>query len=352
MGKIHRYAKLANELPVMKKTEGTEWLCEVNSQSLQQSLQNLDIAYKNFFNKTAKLPTFKNKYSKQSFRVPANAEILDGKLVIPKFQEGIECVVHRPMEGTVAYATVSKTTRGHYYVSMTCSVETVEQPKTGAVVGIDFGINRFASLSDRTSVKNPRFFKRASKRVASLQRKHARSKSGSKNRDAIRLKLAGAHAHVANQRKDFIHKFTTDVIKNHDVVCLESLDVKGMIEDGSTSLSREISDAAWSETMRQLEYKAEWYGKIVVHVDQYFPSSKLCNACKFKMLSLPLEIRSWICPHCGQVHDRDFNAADNILEEGLRILSSGVGTSSDVKQIDGFNTIKSVKEAPESLAQV
>lgn len=326
------YYDNARTLTDLKKDDEFVWLKEVNSQSLQASIRNLDIAYKNFFNKQNKFPRFKSKYDRQSFKVPQNVLVEDDKLVIPKFKEGIKLNLHREMEGSPLFATISKSTTGKYYVSITCEVEHKQFNKTNKSVGIDTGIKELAILSDGSSCENIKSLKTKLKKLKYEQRQLSKKQKGSQSRNKQKRKLALVHEQITNIRKDYLHKVSTTIIRENQTICVEDLAVKNIMKNHC--LAQAMSDVSLGAFYTMLEYKSNWNDRQFIKIDRFFPSSKTCSSCGWINQDLTLSIREWTCESCGEVHDRDVNAAKNILKQGINILS-GSGTESYVKQKRG-----------------
>ena len=304
------YYDNSNDLTVLKKVEQFVWLKEINAQSLQSSLRNLDTAYNKFFRKQTKFPRFKSKFDKQSFTIPQSVSIEDGKLQIPKFKKGIEINIHREIKGKVLFATISKSTTGKYYVSITCEVEYTPFEKTNTKVGIDAGIKDLAILSDGKVYENIKTLKTNLKKLKYNQRQLSKKIKGSSSRLKQKSKLATVHEKVTNIRKDYLHKVSTEIIKNHDVICIEDLAVKNMMKNHK--LAQAFSDVSLGTFYTMLEYKANWNDKIIVKIGRFFPSSKTCNVCNYINQDLTLKDRKWTCKSCNTIHDRDFNASINI----------------------------------------
>jgi putative transposase len=346
------YYDNANDLTQLKKDENYIWLKEINSQSLQSGLRNLDTAYNKFFRKQTKFPRFKLKYDRQSFKIPQNVLIVNNKLTIPKFKEGIKINLYREIEGKIIFATISKSTTENYYVSLTCEVKYQPYKKTNSKVGIDTGIKDLAILSDGTTYKNIKTLKNNLKKLKFEQRQLSKKIKGSSSRNKQRKNLTKIHEKITNVRKDYLHKVSTEIIKSHDVICIEDLAVKNIMKNHK--LAQAMSDVSLGTFYSMLKYKADWNDKIIVKIDRFFPSSKMCSNCGWINQDLTLNIREWTCSSCGEKHDRDFNASKNILKQGLKILS-GSGIESDIKQkqVESFSLEKAMKpETHQSLADV
>lgn len=323
------YYDNANDLTQFKKDENFNWLKEINSQSLQSSLRNLDTAYSKFFRKQTKFPKFKSKYDKQSFKIPQFVKLENDELILPKFKGGIKINLHQEISGEILFATLSKSTTGKYYVSITCEVQYQSFVKTGSKVGIDTGIKDLAILSDGTTYENIKTLKKNLKKVKYNQRQLSKKVKGSSSRNKQKQKLAIVHEKIANVRKDYLHKVSTEIVKNHDIISVEDLAVKNIMK--THKLAQAMGDVSLGSFYSMLEYKCEWNDKQFVKIGRFFPSSKMCSNCGWINQDLTLNIREWICPSCGEKHDRDFNASKNILKQGLKILS-GSGIESDIKQ--------------------
>jgi putative transposase len=316
------YNDLAAMLPALK--QHYSWLSEVSAVPLQQALRHLDRAFVNFFEGRAAYPTLKKKRNGQSATYVSNAFQWDGKaLTLAKMHEPLHIRWHRPLpkEAKPSSVTISKDSADRYFVSILVKEDIKPLPITPKMVGLDLGIKSMVALSTGESVGNPRYFAKDEKKLAQAQRKQARKKKGSKNREKARKKVARIHARIADRRRDYQHKLSARMVHENQVMCVESLAVKNMVQN--RKLAKAISDVGWGEFIRQLEYKAKWYGRTLVKIDRFYPSSKTCSACGHVVDSLPLDIREWVCPDCGTVHDRDTNAALNILAEGLSVNACG-----------------------------
>jgi len=327
------YYDNAKSLTEMKHDEGFEWMKEINSQSLQASLRDLDAAYSRFFSKQGKFPRFKSRHDRQSFRVPQNVYYSEGKLDIPKFKEPIKVAEDRPLSGTILFATISKSAAGKYFVTITCETEHIAMPKADGKVGVDLGLKDLAVLSNGKRYENIRTTKKHERRLAYEQRQLSKKVKGSASRGRQKIKVAKVHEKITNSRTDHIHKITTAIVRENQTICVESLSVANMMKNHC--LSKGIADVAWGELLRQLKYKSEWNGRQFLTVDKFFPSSKTCNHCKFINQGLTLADRTWTCPKCGAELDRDLNASRNILEQGMNDFHSGCGTQSEPKQKRG-----------------
>ena len=316
-GKGSTYNRDARLLTEWKRE--APWLSEVSAVPLQQALRHLQTAYAGFFAKRARQPQFKNRKGRQSATFMKNAFRWDGEnLQLAKMDRPLSIRWSRRFKGDPSSITVTLDKAGRYHVSILVDEEIEPLPPIERTVGIDLGLMHTVIPSHGEPVDNPRYFERDEHELAIAQRKLARKRKGSKNREKARLKVARIHARIADRRKDWLHKLTTRLIRENQVVCAESLAVKAMVRN--RALAKAIHDVGWGELIRQLSYKAKWYGRTLVEIDQWFPSSKLCHACGHRMDRMPLSVRRWTCPKCGAVHDRDLNAARNIESEGLRLL--------------------------------
>ena len=308
---------------VKMKREDNIWLAEVNSQTLQAALMHLETAYGNFFKKKSKFPKFKSKKSNyDSFHVPQNVKLLkNNKVQIPKFKEGICFIKHRELKGKICSATVSRTPTGKYYISILTEQEpTKHLEKTGKNIGIDLGIKDFAITSEGHRYINPKFLYKFQKQLKRAQQHLNRKQKGSKQRELARKKVARIYEKITNSRNDMQHKVSMSLIRKYDMIALEDLNVKGMVKNHC--LAKAISDSSWSSFVTKLTYKAQWYGKQVIKIDRFFPSSKACSDCGHINQNLTLDVRNWTCV-CESKHDRDVNASKNILKRALVIQSSG-----------------------------
>jgi len=312
-------------LVALKKADEFKWLKEVNSQSLQASLKDLDTAYGRFFKKQSMFPKFKKKgICKDSFRCPQHFSLVGSKLKILKFNP-IKIKTHRGTEGKILSVTISKTKTDKYFASIVCETGHEPSPIPNKSIGIDLGIKTLAICSDGTVLKNIRTTNKYAKKLAHEQRQLSKKKKDSNNRKKQRKQVSLVYEKIRNTRINNIHKFTAQTIRDNGVIVTEDLNIKGMVKNHN--LAKAILDASWYEITRQLEYKSAWNDRDFVKIDRWFPSSKTCSVCGFIKQNLTLNDRKWTCPKCGTVLDRDKNASINILKQGLKLLS-GCGTQS------------------------
>ena len=320
-----------NNTPAQYKSQ-FPWLKEVDSLALANVQLNLNAAYKFFFQSGFGFPNFKTKKATQSYKTNnkkgkvGTITLLDEKIKLPKVG-WVKVKAHRQVKGLIKSATISKTATGKYFISILCEEEILPLPKTDSKLGIDLGLENFAILSTGDKIENPKFLVSLSKKLAKeqkilsrrglLAKKKGVKFSESSNYQKQKLKVARLHEKIANQRKDFLQKLSTNLIKNHDVICMEDLSSRNLMKNHH--LARAIGDASWSEFVRQLQYKADWYGKKIVTISRWFPSSQLCSTCGVSSGKKGLSIREWTCEGCGTHHDRDINASLNILKEGLSL---------------------------------
>ena len=308
------YNKDAGDLTHLKNEY--EWLREPLSQSLQRTLNNLDTAFRRFFNKKAKFPKFKSRRNKQSFCIPQNTKVENKKLYIPKFAEGIEIRQHREIEGKIVNSTISKKPCGHYYIAIVVEKNIEQLLPNGKMIGIDLGIKDLATCSDGTRYRNIKPYRTLETRLSRLQRRHSKKIKGSSNREKARIKLARLYEKIGNIRSNHLHQITHKIVSENQTIILEDLNVRGMMKN--RRLAKSIADVSLYEFVRQITYKAGWFGRTVIFVDRWYPSSKTCSHCGFVNQNLTLADREWECPSCNRKLDRDFNASQNILREGLK----------------------------------
>ncbi|MFV8982496.1 RNA-guided endonuclease InsQ/TnpB family protein [Serratia fonticola] len=316
------YIQANARLTALKKEPEFTWLNDVSCVPLQQSLRHQQAAFTHFFAGRAAYPAFKSKRHKQTAELTTSAfKYREGKLYMAKSKMPLDVRWSRPLPSVPSTVTLSRDATGRYFVSCLCEFEPISLPLSAKTVGIDVGLKDLFVTDSGLKTSNPRHTAKYAVRLALLQRRLSKKARGSKNRTKARLKVARLHAKIADCRMDNLHKLSRKLINENQVVCVESLKVKNMLRN--PKLSRAIADAGWSELVRQLQYKGAWAGRSVVAIDPFFPTSKRCSSCGFTMEKMPLDIRNWHCPECGEDHDRDINAARNIKAAGLAVLAHG-----------------------------
>ena len=318
------YNKCSKELTKLKQE--ITWLKEPDKCSLQNALKHLDIAFQNFFNReNVGYPKFKSKKNRhRSYKTSFtknNIAFEGNKIKLPKIGK-VRIRDKQIPQGRILNATVSQTPSGKYFVSICCTdVEKPDFIRTDKYVGIDLGIKDFVITSDGDKYSNPKYLKQSLNKLAKLQRGLSRKTRDGSNWDKARIKVARLYERITNRRKDMLNKLSSELVRKYDVICIEDLQVSNMIKNHS--LAQSISDASWSEFVRQLEYKSKWYGKELIKVDKYFPSSQTCNVCGYiNKATKNLAVRTWVCPNCNAKHDRDINASIKILHEGMRTVGT------------------------------
>lgn len=351
-GVKENYFSMAKVLTSLRKQEETSWLKEINSQSLQCTLANLDSAYIKFFKGQTKFPKFKSKNGKQSFEIPQNWKIIGNTIKIPKLKTPLKFIKHRPIDGKICSIAISKTKTDKYFISFCCEVENNYQQTKSGEIGIDLGIKDLIICSDGIKYENHKFYKKNLKKLKTLQHHLSRKRKDSKRRQKVKLKLAKLHEKITNSREDLYHKISNDLTNKYSLICLESLNVKNMMKNHN--LAQSIGDCSWFSLVSKIEYKAKWKGVNVIKIDQFYPSSKTCSVCNWKKTDLTLKEREWVCPKCGTHHDRDLNAAKNILAWGKQLIALSDGTSDyrcgdevKLKQVDSTQNVSSAKRLKE-----
>jgi putative transposase len=329
-------------LTAWKKTEALAFLSEVSSVPLQQCLRHLQVAFTHFFGKRAKYPRFKSrkKSRKSAEYTTSGFRFRDGKLTLAKMAEPLDIVWSRPLPDGVSPSTVtvSQDAAGRWFVSMLCEDSSVQPlPAVSTEVGIDVGLTHLLTLSTGEKIANPRHERKDRAQLAKAQRNLAKKEKGSKNRATARRKVARVHARIADRRRDLLHQLTTRLVRENQTLVIEDLTVRNMVKNHT--LARAISDASWSEFRSMLEYKAQWYGREVIAVDRFFPSSKLCSTCGTLQEKMPLNVRTWTCD-CGTTHDRDVNAAKNLLAAGRAVSACGAGVRPQRSSPGGQSAMK------------
>jgi len=340
------YYDCANQLTDLKKKN--EWLKEANSQSLQQTLKDLDTSYNRFFKKQSGFPNFKSKKNRQSFRIPQFFELKGCKISFPKFKEGIKTIVHRELRGNIRYATISKTKTEKYFVSITTDYEVKKKRTSNNSIGIDLGIKDFTVLSN--GEKYNLELKRDGSKIKFLHRQLSKKKKGSNNRKKVRLQLALQYEKAENRKQDFQHKLSDKLCKENKLIAIEDLNIKGMVKNHC--LAKSISNQSWYSFVTKLEYKSKRYSGRIEKTNRFYPSSKTCSSCGHINQDLTLKDREWICPKCKAKHDRDICASLNILAQVQRELNLKGGRNCHLKPVELSSVDEAMKqEAIGSLAR-
>lgn len=330
-----RYGDTSSALSALKKTDEYAWLNDVSSVPVQQALRHLDKAYQRFFRGEAKFPSFKSKRSRQSAEYTKSAFRLkdsgtDGEPIVhlAKQNAPIKIKWSRPLPSAPTSLTVIRDSAGRYFISFVVRVKPVKLPPKAKAVGIDMGLTHSVITSDGWKARNPKYLQLDLVKLRRAQKKLSRKEKGSNNWRKQKTKVAKIHAKIVDRRADYAHKLTTRLVRENGVICIETLRVQNMMRN--QCLARSIGDVSWGMIARQLEYKAAWYGRNLVKIDQWYPSSKRCSDCGSLQSMMPLNIREWVCPDCGSVHDRDVNAALNVLAAGQAVIASRQGVSPEV----------------------
>ncbi|HIK32883.1 MAG TPA: IS200/IS605 family element transposase accessory protein TnpB [Oscillatoriales cyanobacterium M59_W2019_021] len=330
------YNETSAMLTEWKKQDDLQFLNEVSCVPLQQGLRHLQKAFSNFFEGRAKYPTFKKKRNGGSAEFTKSAfKWKDGQVFLAKCAEPLAIRWSRelPKGATPSTITVKLSPTGRWTVSLLVDIEIEPLPKCSNELGVDLGVTSLVALSNGEKIANPKGFNAKRRQLKKAQKVLARKQKGSNNRHKARLKVAKVHQEISDARKDFLHKLTTRLVRENQTIAVENLAVKNMVKNPKLALS--ISDASWRELVRQLEYKCDWYGRTLIEIDRWFPSSKRCGNCGHIVEKLPLNIREWDCPNCGSHHDRDINAAHNILAAGLAVKVCGANVRPDRHKSDG-----------------
>ena len=307
----YEYKKL---LPKLKKE--FEFLKLSNSQSLQESLKNLDKAFKNFFKGLSDFPKFKKKKKTNSISIPQHFKIIENRIKIPKLKIPIKFKKHRVIEGKIKSISITITPSGKYYLNVLVDRIINSLPKTNKIIAIDMGLTDFIVTSENQAIKNPKHFKKFERRLKLWQRRLSRKEKGSNNYKKWSKRIAKLHEKITNAKNNFLHKLSKKLIDENQIIIVENLNIQGLIKN--KKLSKHIHQASWYKFFNMLEYKAKFYGRELIKVDTFFPSSKLCSVCGYKNKNLKLFDRTWICPVCKTKHNRDYNATLNLLKEGLK----------------------------------
>ena len=318
------YHETSAALTLLKKQPEFAWLNEVSSVPVQQALRHLQTAFSNFFAKRTQYPAFRSKHDRQSAEYTTSAFKWDGlALKLAKMDAPLAIRFSRtlPRGAKPTTVTASRDSAGRYFVSMLCDDVVAAKPEVAGKVGIDLGLTHFAILSTGEKIAAPNTFRKNETKLARLQRRLAKKKPGSRNRAKARMRVARLHTRTLDTRRDFLHKLSTRLVNENQVIAVESLSVANMQKN--RCLAKSIGDAGWSEFVRQLEYKSLWYGRTLVGIDRWYPSSKRCSECGHTVARMPLKVRQWTCPECGSIHDRDVNAARNVLAAGLAVSALG-----------------------------
>ena len=330
-GRSDNFYTQCKKLTCLKKEENFNFLNQTACVSLQSSLKNLENAYIRFFTKKSSFPKFHKKKNRQSFTSTQNLKFKEDRICFVGFKEGIKCKLHRQIEGRMKELSIVKYPSGKYYVNIVCEIEIEEKQNTLNEVGVDLGIKGLLVLSNGKKYQNHKFILKYEKQLAKAQQHLSRKQKGSNNYESQRIKVVKIQEKIVNCRNDLLHKITHELTNIYSDVFLEDLNVKGMQKN--KYLAKSIVDCSWSKLINMLQYKGEWYGCKIHQINRWYPSSKTCSNCNFIVDSLPLNIREWDCPNCHTHHDRDVNAAINILKEGKRELLAGTVNYTDGESV-------------------